>query len=308
MKKFLLKLLLLVAPFLLIILISFIIPAGNQAQNGLLFSQIEKNQLLMKTNGPRIIFIGGSNLSFGLDCQMIKNSLRINPINTSIHAAIGLKYMLRNSLRYVRKGDIIIIAPEYQQFYGDQADGKMELLSMIIDVSPDTKRLVDLAQYFKSTKYIPEYSLKKLDPLRYFKEVDTVVGIYHRKSFNVYGDAYRHWKLPKTNISTLHVSGDLNNEIFAELKDFRKNIELKKAKLFITYPCYQDISFNEAIIKIKAVERKLKDNRFSLLGTPERYKFTDSLLFNTPYHLTRQGVTLRTQLLIDDIKHIINRN
>ena len=44
---------------------------------------------------------------------------------------------------------------------------------------------------------------------------------------------------------------------------------------------------------------------FELLGYPERYRMNDSLMFDTTYHLSKKGVDLRTQLLIEDIKKSI---
>ena len=62
-------------------------------QDGYLQAYNKKCQLLEDTPSPRIIFVGGSNLAFGLDSQRIKDSLNINVINYGLHAGIGLKYM-----------------------------------------------------------------------------------------------------------------------------------------------------------------------------------------------------------------------
>lgn len=63
-------------------------------QDGYLQAYNKKCQLLEDTPSPRIIFVGGSNLAFGLDSQRIKDSLNINVINYGLHAGIGLKYMI----------------------------------------------------------------------------------------------------------------------------------------------------------------------------------------------------------------------
>ena len=86
-------------------------------QDGYLQAYNKKCQLLEDTPSPRIIFVGGSNLAFGLDSQRIKDSLNINVINYGLHAGIGLKYMIDDISTYARKGDIIVFAPEYEHFY-----------------------------------------------------------------------------------------------------------------------------------------------------------------------------------------------
>ncbi len=268
----------------------------------MLFSQIEKIRLLEKTQSPRMIFIGGSNLSFGLDSKMIHDSLHVNPINTAIHASIGLKYMLGSILPYIRKNDIVIVSAEYQQFYGDVANGRIELLSIVCDISPNTKNTLDRSQYCEIIKYAPKYALSKLNPLTFFKAPAADTDIYDRLAFNAYGDACKHWQLPKEVADPISIPDGFNNEAFDLLINFKKSIEEKKAVLFITYPAYQQESFEKNPTKINQLENLFKSNGFILLGTPKRYEFPDSLIFNTPYHLTGKGVKKRTELLIEDLK------
>ena len=45
-----------------------------------------------------------------------------------------------------------------------------------------------------------------------------------------------------------------------------------------------------------------------MLGYPERYKIPNNMMYNTPYHLTKEGVDLRTQRLIEDLSQAINKN
>lgn len=309
MRKFFIKVGLLIVPIILFFAALLFIPSPKYLGNFMLYSQIEKNDLLKNTPGPRIIFVGGSNLSFGLDCQIVKDSLSLNPVNTGIIANIGMKYMLRNTQRYIRSNDIVVVSPEYQQFYEDFDNGEKELLTMIFDVSPDTKKLLDPFQAFNLIRYIPQYCLDKFDPIQYrILHKDTALAKsyaykdYGRFSYNIYGDAEKHWKAPKKNVVPLAINGKFNEDAFSELNKFRKDILAKGARLFIAFPAYQDISFNDYLNQINTIERKLKENSFTLLGTPLRYEMPDSLTYDTPYHLTYDGVKLRTNLLIADLK------
>jgi hypothetical protein len=303
MKKFFLNLLLVVVPSIGLIILVFLLPPSKSLQNSLLFAQADKNRMMENVPGPRIIFIGGSNLSFGLDSKKIKDSLGVNTINTGVHIALGLKYMLSNAENYIRKGDIFVIAPEYQQFYGDIADGEIELLSTIVYIVPKSIKLLDYKQYYSQIQYIPTFVMSRLKALISESRVDTTSGIYDRKAFNSFGDAYIHWKLPKQVVKPLKkISGKFNEDALNSLIDFKNAVERRKAKLFITFPCYQDLSFYKSKIQIKEVESKLIESGFNLLSKPERYCMSDSLVFDTPYHLTKEGVDLRTSLLIKDLK------
>lgn len=307
MKKLFFKLLLFLIPALILISAIVFLPPSKSFQKSLFYSLIDKNKLLDSIPGPRIIFIGGSNLSFGLNSQMIKDSLQLNPINTAIHIGLGLKYMLSNTENYIKENDIIVVSPEYQQFYGDVANGEIELLSTIVDVSPNSFKLLDYKQYYTLIQEIPAYLKSKWNGLINKSDIDTIIGIYDRKAFNSFGDVYVHWKFPKEKVTPYgKIEGKVNDDAFKSLNKFRDCVNSKKARLFITFPCYQDLSFKNQEIQIKEVERNLNKYGFILLSDPERYIIPDSLIYNTPYHLIKKGVDLRTSLLIVDLKKCLS--
>lgn len=304
MRKILTRLfLLLIIPGILVFF-SLVLPPSKSFTKSMMFAQLDKNRLLKETKSPRIIFVGGSNVSFGLDSKRIKDSLNINPINTGISAGIGLKYMLANTAEYIREKDIVILSPEYHQFYGDFADGDLDLLSMLVDVPQQSFKLLDNRQRFKLCKYLPEFSSSKY--IGFFKnESNTTsdsIGIYDRLSFNGYGDAYIHWKLPKQKFSIYDFKGAFNDDIVNSLIQFRDLVNSKQARLFITFPCFEESSFEYSEMRIKEVERKLREKDFILISEPEEYKMPDSLMFESAYHLNKIGVDYRTELMIKDIK------
>lgn len=301
MKIFLLKIMMFVSLFVLIFVLGIFLPVTPRASKSLLFSKINKDSLLQNIKSPRIIFIGGSNLSFGLNSKMIKDSLGLNPINTGIHASIGLIYMMDNTLPYIQSGDIVVVAPEYTQFYGVDAYGGEELLRTIMEISPSDLIKLRKEQWANIIRYIPKYSISKFKPTEYFnvKESD----IYGVNSFNEYGDVYTHWKLQKQKFSPWgYISGQFNYSVINQLYKFKKKLKEKGAVLFVTFPGFQSASFEKNRTQIMRIEVELKKRDFSLLGTPERYIIPDSLMFDTPYHLSKKGVDYRTQLLIDDLK------
>jgi len=304
MRKILIRLILIIIAPVIIVITSLLIPPNKSFKKSLMYAQLDKNKLLIETPSPRIIFIGGSNISFGLDSKKIKDSLKINPINTGVSAGIGLKYMLANTERYIKKNDIIVISPEYHQFYGDFADGDLDLLSLIVDVSSESYKLLDIRQQLKLSKYLPEFTSSKYSG--FFKNdnktIDNTIGIYERLAFNSFGDVYIHWKLPAEKFSIYDFKGDFNEDIIKSLVKFKDQVNSKKAKLFITFPCYEDSSFEYSKTKIKAVENKLIANGFTLISKPEEYKMPARLMFNSAYHLNKTGVEYRTERLIEDIK------
>ena len=301
MKTFLFKSALFLSILALVLVLATFLPPTPRASKSFLFSKINKDYLLQNIKAPRIIFIGGSTLSFGLNSGMIKDSLDMNPINTSIHAAIGLIYMMDSTLPYIQSGDIVVVIPEYENFYGTFAYGDKELLWLIMDVSPSDRNKLKKEQWAKIISYLPKYSASKFMPTEYFNiNEDDLYGV---NSFNKYGDVYTHWNLEKRNFSPFPpIPARLNYSVVNELRDFREKLLNKGAFLFIGFPGLQSTSFENQRANIMKVEAELKRNNFCLLGTPERYKMPDSMIFNTPYHLLKEGVDYRTQLLIEDLR------
>ncbi len=308
MKQFFIKAFILIFTLGVLLIASVFLPPKNSRQN-MLYTQIDKNNLLKNVPSPRLIFVGGSNLAYGLDSKQIQDSLPVNPINTGIHINIGLKYMLENTLQYVQPNDVIVLSAEYQQFYGDLADGEAELFSIVTDVVPQSKRLLDYKQYFKLLKLVPQFAQSKLQPRFLFLKYpqDTIVGRYDRKAFNQFGDATKHWKLSAENPKPYStITASFNDDILQKLIQFKDAIKQKKARLYITFPGYQYSSFKVNQSQIKQVQQKLTANHFDIISTPEEYIIPDSLIFDTPYHLTKKGVDLRTKLLINDLKKVLN--
>jgi hypothetical protein len=216
--------------------------------------------------------------------------------------------MLANTLQYVKPGDLLILSAEYQQFYGNLADGEGELFSLVTDIVPQSRKLLDYKQYFKLLLLVPEFAQSKLRPRFMFYKFpkDPIVGPYDRKAFNTFGDATVHWKLSTQNPKPYPaITDDFNEDALNALINFRDQITQKKAKLYVTFPGYQYSSYQKSIGAIKQIQQKLKDKGFMLISTPEEYIIPDSLMFDTPYHLTKKGVDYRTGLLIKDLKKAI---
>ena len=287
--------------------LGLLIPATPKASKSLLFSAIEKEQLLKSTTSPRLILIGGSNLSFGINSQMLKDSLQMNPINTGIHASIGLIYMLNNLTSFVQKGDLIILAAEYEQFYGELAFGENQLLRTVFDVNPRKLTTLEFTQLIHLLKYIPKYSLSKLNPYEYHNTNSSSRNLYSRTSFNKFGDVTKHWNM-KSNKCLPHTLSNqkYNDYSIAKILEFNNEIKKKEAKLLISFCGFQKSSFENCNKEIQFIEKRLLLNsNLNIISNPSDYIIPDSLIFDSPYHFTKKGADLRTFQLIKDVKRYL---
>jgi hypothetical protein len=300
MNKFVFKTFLFLIPVLLILISGIFLPPTPNASKSFLFAAIKKDSLLKYTLGPRIIFIGGSNLGFGLNSRMIKDSLSLNPINTGIGAGMGLKYMLENTLQYIKENDLIIIAPEYVHYFKDYEIVSEDLFRTVFDVSPDKLKLLSFKQKKNILQYLPKFSFSKFKPSEYwgYQESD----VYSINSFNKYGDVDAHWQLKNRDFAAANIKDDLNPEVFEKLKYFEQLVIRKGAKVYLTFSCYEESSFKNSKANILKIEEKIKNQKFNVLGSAQRYTFPKKMMFNSVYHLNKKGVDFRTKLFVEDFK------
>ena len=289
-------------PIILLAVVFVAVPATPRSQISLLFSKLDKDALIENTPAPRLILMGGSNLSFGIDSAMLEERLGIATIDTAIQATIGTEYLMDTMLEIVQSGDVLVLSPEYSQFYGRNAYGGEELLRIIMDVDRSTIKYLSLDQWLNLIQYIPKYTISKLNPREYFLKDDPVTGIYEREAFNAYGDAVIHWGYNHSDFPPYdRIEGKFNYDLIESLLVFEQAVNERGAEFFITFPGLQEATYLIMEDQIQMVYDQLLENHFALLGTPERYMMDELLMFNTPYHLNRIGVEYRTNLLIDDL-------
>ncbi len=295
MKKFILKL----AIFVLIpagIYIYFLF--GIPVPENIYFNAYHKKcELLENTPSPRIILISGSSGAFGFDSKRISDSLNLPVINTSMHAGIGLKFMIDDVSTYLREGDIVVIAPEFAQFdvapYGESLTLPIQLKAL----KYRKMHLLNFKQWKIFIKGIPE--------LRNYKEA-AEDGCYTAKGFNEYGDEVAHFAMPGIKIpdevkQSRPIDEEFCNYFAHKMKEFEE-----KCTVIITPPVHCENLYKAEEDNIKLICKKLDEMGHSFNVHPSRHTLPDSCAFDTWYHMNKQGVDIYTGMIIEELKEILN--
>jgi hypothetical protein len=310
MRAFLNKIFLFVALLLSALVFSLLFLKDKSACDTILGAIRDKNESLKKMDGGKIIFLGGSNLSFGLNSKEVSEAFQRPVINMGVHAGVGLEYIVNSSKPFVKENDIVVLAPEYENFYSDNFYGEMELVSSVFDVHAEGKQYIGAKQWIFLLQYVPVYAAKKIRNIvgLSFSKADTSVNIYHRRSFNSYGDAFLHWSLPDQDFACarkLKGKEHTNPEVIGFVADLKKYVTERKAKLIILPPVMEQQSFLNMEEVIRKIESDLKSAEVAFVSDPAAYSYNRKYFFNSYYHTNKKGVDLRTAQVISDLKRIL---
>lgn len=319
MGRFLIKIIILFVIIIAILTLSILTIKNHTAQESFLAALPFKNELLENKPSPRIIFVGGSNLSFGLDSKRIEDTFDVSVINMGFHAGIGLRFMLKDVEPFIRNGDIIVLIPEYADFFDNHYYGNIEAVAVLFDIYPQGLKYISLRQWRHLSLIVLKYAANNIINLPqtikwnlYEKKKTTRrPSVYDKNSFNEYGDAYIHWSEPdRSFLPQPKCSGNekVNLIVISEIANFKKSTNDKGAKVLILPPVFQETSYKNQEYVINLIAHELNKVELSFFSNPERYKLNDSLFFNTAYHCNKKGVDVRTALVIEDIYQYLRKN
>jgi hypothetical protein len=268
---------------------------------------IDKHKRIDSSTGARIIFVGGSSTSFGVNSQAIQQEFKLQTTNLALVAGLGLDFMLNEVKSVMRSGDIIILSPEY---YLD-INGSYDLKLYTAKCAPFVKQYFknDVVSNYTSVRY---KQLKKnfsyiID--RFFqkkhRDLDTssdfTAAFTHRSDFNSFGDMVGH--IDKRPPSKLFYRGEMSYHYYEGielLNRFYEEAIKKGVKVFMVFNAYARSTFQLNKGTIDKYERDFRENlKIPILGKPSDFAYDDSLFFDSTFHLDIEGREMRTLKLID---------
>ena len=310
MKKLILKLIIIIS--LILVSCAAILLLTPLDESHYLRELPIKHELIKKTDSPKVILVGGSGLAFGFDSMQLKEKTGLNVVNMALHAGFGLQYMLEEVKPYIYSGDIVVIISEYDYFFNPVLYGGTALNEMLFFFPRgaaflSSKNCLSILQNFPemlqrcySTTYDSVIHKKII-------KINKNVCIYCKDSFNEYGDATRHLKLPlpekfndkygivKVNKYSLDAVNILNN--------FYSFIQKKNAAVYFIYPSIPDYVYNKNKKNIKSLHTYIKKRlKIRVLGEPDNFIYPRHCFYDTYYHMNHKGRLFRTERVIELLK------
>ena len=266
-------------------------------------------QLLKNIPSPRIILVGGSNVSLGLDAALMQQTLGVPVINDGLHAGLGLA-PLRELEEYIRAGDVIILSLEYNLFADQEVmDGDSAFLSDWIEYSP--RRIEYLSKPWQETPGIYAIMLQRkvnrqVNTYLFGGSLDQVRNLFVGTKYDLNGDFIGHLQATSTNPqkipATPYPVSVIQEDIFVFLENFNRIAQEKGARVYFEAPASRQSNCKATGEAPMANFFKVFQERSSIpLLTPlEEICLPNKYFFDTEYHLNAQGREIRTKRLIEN--------
>jgi hypothetical protein len=267
------------------------------------------SELLENTPSPRIILVGGSNVSFGIDAELMQRKLGIPVINDGLHAGLGLA-PLRELEEYIRAGDVIIISLEYNLFVNqDVMNGDPAFLSDWIEYSP--RRIKYLSRPWEEAPGIYAIMLQRkvnrqVNTVLFGGSLNEVRDIFVGTKYDLNGDFIGHLQETSMNRqkipATPYPVSDLQDDIFVFLEAFNRIAQEKGARVYFEAPASRQSNCKATgQAQIAGFFKTFAERSSIPILTPlDEVCLPNKYFFDTEYHLNAQGRELRTKRLIEN--------
>jgi hypothetical protein len=275
----------------------------------------DKQQALRTTSAPRMIFVGGSSLIYGLDSPCVEAALDLPVVNSGLHGGLGLRFMLSHVRPYIQPGDILILIPEYgvlARGYGFNAPTTAAL------AFTDLRNQIDYLSprdYFEAIQGFPAIAYNKIvvRPIAKLRASQNPFAypppFYWRGSVNRNGDIIAHLKetrtlSPEELKSYSPVVSKIDDSVVM-LNEFAEYANDRGAKVFFMFTPIVDTRYRQYAPVIASIYNQLKQKmNIPIVSPPSNYMYPINYFYDSPEHLTAKGRKARTERLIADLKQI----
>lgn len=308
MKKFLKK----IALFLLIFsLVNMLIFSCIQRESIGLTTENQKIAFVeTSTVAPKILISGGSNVGYSLDTEVLAKKLDRDVFNISFSISHGYEFPLNYIASNLKKGDIFIYIPEYDHYYVDNENLMSDALSASIYNTPSFFQYLSFAQKVDFITKMPKFNIlfiyKNLKNI-FLKNSKSALELNSRGDYIHHLNKPQTWKKTKiTRYEKYDYNGKLSDHFKDQLLQAKELAMQNGASFYVSFPAIAASQYDKRFKE--DVEKFYKNSSISIIGTQENYIFQDSLIYDHPYHTTRKGRTMRTELLVKDIQKLITKN
>ena len=310
MKRFLSKILL----FLCLFLLSAAVMAGvdvfwvgSQHLGNYQASLLDKVERLQSLDGPKIVLVGNSNLSFGMDSSQLEAAFGMSVVNMGLHGGLGNAFHEEMCRLGVSQGDIVILC--HTDYSDDDTIPDSALAWITLEKHSQPVSKITIVPHTSGalgyTMQMPEeekFLVSKLTGEPDNQASDATC--YSRSAFNLYGDIVRRpddrYQFTPGSVEVPQVNDTCTQRINALDAYLR---ERGAVLLIAAYPIASG-AYTPDVSEYDAFEAELRRKvSCPVISHYRDYLIPYEFFYNSCFHLSEEGADIRTKQLIQDIQN-----
>lgn len=280
-----------------------------------------KEKLMENSQPPRLVIMAGSNALYGLNAKIISEETGVPTVNFAIAAPMLLPYRIVNLKRYLKPGDTVLLALEYE-YYGPPG---FNFTHAGVILKHDrgyflSQPLTEQLRWVLSEPFSMAFEELFRTPAE--KEADTKkIEKLFQRHLDDHGDYVNYTLDEQTpqNKASIMSSGAIpiynimkeenSRGSWALLQEFvtwcrERNITvLATFPSTVYYPQYDEEAYVQGFAKVVEGYRRLG---VPTVGTPKDYIWKESDFFDSNYHLHDVTMRVRTRLLISQLRPFLH--
>lgn len=256
-----------------------------------------KKHLAKNKNDPKIYFLGGSAITFGVDSEVIFKNTRRNIVNLGIAGGYGLKYILDSNFDFFNSSDIVIFVPEYHHYFGDRFYGSSLSMNWSIYFNFENLKFLSYKQYKKLIEMTPDFLIAKFGLLiNWMKDIET--NNYSLSNFNNYGDYLIDGTRQRKNFDGQKIDLNLDKYVFEYLKNYAIKLNEMNVDIYIYFPpITKSLYINNTNLINNIYNEFINIDDLKTINEPTF--FDDSHFYDSNYHMNINGKKKNTALMLE---------
>jgi len=259
--------------------------------NHFLAATIDRHARLDTLAKPRIIFVGASNLAFGIDSEYLQGELGKPVVNLGLHGALGTGYIFNEALDVAEPGDVIVFCTGH--FFKYNGSKKMHYL--LHKIYPKTRDWTIGVSQYDRVKFWLDDAVRTLQQAKRqgFRRIPPIVkeSVYKRSSFNTSGDVVAHLEMSGAKEIPWNRKWlfDGFEEDIEQLNVFYCQAKEKGCQVYMMYPPYPQHIHDGLTNDLKTLSSFYEKIDIPILNEVEDVVYPRELFFDSVYHLNRGG-------------------
>lgn len=280
------------------LLLGVLSPQYSQGFNA---SLLDKAERLRQVEGPKIVLIGNSNLPFGMDSALLAERVGMPVVNMGLHGGMGNAFHEEMAKLAVTPGDIYVIC---HTDYGEDGDAMdASLVWATIENHFGLWRLVR-PEYYGQMKAAASTYVKKLVGLWSTEEGNQAAeDAYARGWFNEWGDNIFPRPQAREGLPFAEqVLPGVGDACVARLNALHEYLAARGASMVVAgYPIANG-EHTPLVAEYEAFQDELEARlECDVISYFPEYMFDYEYFYDTIFHLTEDGVRIRTNILAEDL-------